>query len=300
VLGDAHAQLLALRRHHPEAGGLVIAMDQEHAQGIAELLRRRFAVTATVAVSDDPLASMKIGRFAASSDPWIVAVRMVSEGVDIPRLRVGVFATTTTTELFFRQAVGRLVRWTRGVKGQKSFLYIPDEPRLRARAFAIAEQRRHSLRHEDRVTREVEVDDDGAEQDLFSGLFEPISAVPLGDGSDPDWLLDDDSAFEPLVAFDDTPELTIPLPPLPGGRAMAAAPGGRTLREHKEFLREANATRTRSIARHTGQTHAAVNAELNRVSGVKKVSEATVEQLEKRLQKADAWLRQASARRVAG
>jgi ribosomal protein S4 len=72
------------------------------------------------------------------------------------------------------------------------------------------------------------------------------------------------------------------------------------LREHKEHLREANANKSRLIARHTGQTHAAVNAELNRVSGVKKVSEATVEQLERRLQKADAWLRQASARRVAG
>src|SRR5205085_620712 len=158
----------------------------------------------------------RISRFAAGSEPWIVAVRMVSEGVDIPRLRVGVFATTTTTELFFRQAVGRLVRWSRGVKGQKSFLYIPDEPRLRARAFAIAEQRRHSLRHEDRVVREVEADDGGEEQDLFSSMFEPISAVPLGDGSEPDWLLDDDSQFEPLVAFDDSPELTIPLPPLPG------------------------------------------------------------------------------------
>jgi hypothetical protein len=58
--------------------------------------------------------------------------------------------------------------------------------------------------------------------------------------------------------------------------------------------------RTRAIARHTGQTHAAVNAELNRVSGVKKVSEATVEQLERRMAKADAWLQQASSRRVAG
>jgi superfamily II DNA or RNA helicase len=299
VLRQAHTQLLAIRERQPDAGGLVIATDQDHAKGIARLFRDRFKVKAVVATSDDPEASNHISRFAATADPWIVAVRMVSEGVDIPRLRVGVFATTTTTELFFRQAVGRLVRWTRGVRGQKSFLYIPDEPRLRARAFAIAEQRRHSLRHEDRLTREVERDGD-EEQDLFSSMFEPISAVPLDDGSQPDWLLDDDSAFEPMVAFDDLPELTIPLPPLPGGRGSASALDGRTLREHKEHLRDANAMRTRAIARHTGQTHAAVNAELNRVSGVKKVSEATVEQLERRLAKADAWLQQASSRRVAG
>ena len=303
VLRQAHEQLLGIRERQPDAGGLVIATDQDHAKGIARLLRDRFKVRAVVATSDDPEASTHISRFAASADPWIVAVRMVSEGVDIPRLRVGVFATTTTTELFFRQAVGRLVRWTRGVKGQKSFLYIPDEPRLRARAFAIAEQRRHSLRHEDRVLGRVP---EGSEldelppDDLFS-QFEAISAVPLGDGSEPDWVLDDDGFFEPASAAD-AAELTIPLPPLPaGGRAEpSSAPDGRTLREHKEALREANAARSRLIARHTGQTHAAVNAELNRVSGVRKVSEATVQQLEKRLEKADAWLRQASARRVAG
>jgi superfamily II DNA or RNA helicase len=303
VLRQAHTQLLSIRERQPEAGGLVIATDQDHAKGIARLLRDRFKVKAVVATSDDPEASTHISRFAASADPWIVAVRMVSEGVDIPRLRVGVFATTTTTELFFRQAVGRLVRWSRGVKGQKSFLYIPDEPRLRARAFAIAEQRRHSLRHEDRALQVRAADDGSGDDDLFS-MFAPISATPVGDGTEPDWLLDDDAAFEPIDA--DVAELTIPLPPLPVGARGArggdvvVAPDGRTLREHKELLREANANKTRLIARHTGQTHAAVNAELNRVSGVKKVSEATVEQLERRLAKADAWLKQASSRRVAG
>ncbi len=305
VLRQAHEQLLAIRKVQPDAAGLVIATDQDHAKGIVRLFRDRFKVKAVVATSDDPDASLHISRFAASADPWIVAVRMVSEGVDIPRLRVGVFATTTTTELFFRQAVGRLVRWTKGTRGQKSFLFIPDEARLRARAFAIAEQRRHSLRHEDRVVREVDGSefDEVADGDLFS-MFEAISAVPLGDGSEPDWVLDDDALFEPLS---DDAELTIPLPPLPvGGRGVGAGPGastapeGRTLREHKEFLREANANKGRLIARHTGQTHAAVNAELNRVSGIVKVSQATVEQLERRLAKADAWLKQASARRVAG
>ena len=305
VLRQAHTQLLAIRERQPDAGGLVIATDQEHAKGIVRLFRDRFKVKAVVATSDDPDASTHISRFASSADPWIVAVRMVSEGVDIPRLRVGVFATTTTTELFFRQAVGRLVRWSRGVRGQKSFLYIPDEPRLRARAFAIAEQRRHSLRHEDRVmvARDADFDDAGGDDDLFS-MFAPISATPLGDGTEPDWVLDDDAYFEPPA---DDAALTIPLPPLPlggrGGRGAGiggGAPEGRTLREHKEHLREANANKSRLIARHTGQTHAAVNAELNRVSGVTKVSEATVEQLERRLAKADSWLKQASARRVAG
>jgi superfamily II DNA or RNA helicase len=71
---------------------------------------------------------------------------MVSEGVDIPRLRVGVYASTVVTELFFRQAVGRFVRWTRGLASQKAYVYLPDDPRLRQHAFQIAEARRHVLR----------------------------------------------------------------------------------------------------------------------------------------------------------
>ncbi|WP_420452720.1 DEAD/DEAH box helicase [Ilumatobacter sp.] len=129
-----------------DAGGLVIAIDQEHAQGIARLLRDRFGVPADVVVSDDPGASGRIAEFAAGDRPWLVSVRMVSEGVDIPRLRVGVFATTTSTELFFRQAVGRFVRWQSGRADQRAYVYLPDDPRLRAHAFSIAEARRHVLR----------------------------------------------------------------------------------------------------------------------------------------------------------
>ncbi len=295
VLRQAHDQLLAIRKHQPDAGGLVIATDQEHAKGIARVLADRLKVKAVVATSDDPGASARISRFASATDPWIVAVRMVAEGVDIPRLRVGVFATTTTTELFFRQAVGRLVRWTRGSSRQKSFLYIPDEPRLRARAFAIAEQRRHSLRHEDRDLTGREPQEKVDEEQI--SLFAPISAVPLSDGAEPDWVLDADGSPEPAADA----ALTIPLPPLPTSGFAGAGDSlvdGRTRREHKAHLRKANAEKGRLIAHHTGLTHAGVNLELNRASGIVKVSDATVEQLERRLEKAENWLRQASSRRV--
>jgi len=207
-------------------------------------------------------------------------------------------ATTTTTELFFRQAVGRLVRWTPGTTGQKSFLFIPDEPRLRARAFAIAEQRRHCLRREDpRLVTEggAELDELESEQ---ASLFAPISAVPLDAGEVPDWELDERGVPEP--AYDAA--LTIPLPPLPpaGRTAAGRLPEGRTLREHKSWLREANTNKVRAIARQTGLTHAAVNNELNRITGLRKISEATVDDLERRLARAEKWLEQESSRHVAG
>src|SRR5690606_17165940 len=161
------------------------------------LLRRRYGVTATLALSDDPTASARIEHFAEGTQPWIVAVRMVSEGVDIPRLRVGVFATNTTTELFFRQAVGRLVRWTRGMRHQKAFFFIPDDPRLRAYAANLALQRRHSLHNKRDGDGEVEADlaaeldelerPERAEEEQLS-LFAAISAVAVGDPHVPEWI----------------------------------------------------------------------------------------------------------------
>ncbi|MGH3613000.1 MAG: DEAD/DEAH box helicase, partial [Pseudonocardia sp.] len=94
----------------PDAGGLVIASDQRTARAYAEILRSVTGVAPVLVLSDEPRASARIARFGASEDRWMVAVRMVSEGVDVPRLAVGVYATSASTPLFFAQAVGRFVR----------------------------------------------------------------------------------------------------------------------------------------------------------------------------------------------
>ena len=301
VITLANDRLARIRKHAPNAGGLVIAVDQEHARGIASLLTRQLGTRPVVATSDDPDASRHIASFARTTQPWLVAVRMVSEGVDIPRLRVGVFATTTTTELFFRQAVGRLVRWTAGEPTQPAFLFIPDDPRLRVRAATIAEQRRHSLRPgnnsegDELVPRREPMY--GAVVEQLS-LFAPLSATPLGGGIDGEssiWDLD-----PPLREPDPDAGLIVELPPLPGAHhrdddvdeQLAAAPP--TRRDSKKRLRDANTTWTRLIAKRTGLAHAQVNAELNRLSGIARVTEATIEQLRDRLAAAERWLRSAS------
>jgi superfamily II DNA or RNA helicase len=286
VLMQANTRLREIRRATPNAGGLVIAIDQEHAKGIADLLVRRLGVKAIVATSDDPEASSRISAFSSGDVPWLVAVRMVSEGVDIPRLRVGVFATTTTTELFFRQAVGRLVRWVRGGGKQPAFLFIPDDPRLRARAFRIAEQRRHSLRKESErepvgAPPREEERDLGPEEQL--SLFAPLSATPLGDADEPPAFWE----HEPDPREPDDAGLVLDLPPLPGSLALA---NGVVLRDQKKRLRDANAEWARLISRRTNMTHAQVNAELNRLAGIRKITEATNEQLERRLRAAEKWL----------
>lgn len=294
VLAAAHAKLTSLRAHQDDAGGLVIASDQEHARGIAELLRRNHGTSAIVATSDDPLASARIARFAESGEPWLVAVRMVSEGVDLPRLRVGVFATMTTTELFFRQAVGRFVRWTPGLGRQPAYLYIPDDPRLRRAAAEVAHRRRHNLRRgrEEEAQDVLPVDPLTAEEreenptESQLSLFSVISAVAT-DAVLAEDELDDDEPHLP----DDDPSLVIDLPSPPplGGGAGGEDPTGAGRAEQKEELRRANQDVARAIARRTGRSHAEVNAELNRLAGLTTISTATLEQLERRLRHALAW-----------
>ena len=170
---------------------------------------------------------------------------MVSEGVDIPRLRVGVYATTTTTDLFFRQAVGRFVRWEAGVRDQRAWLYIPDDLRLRVRAAEIAEARRHSLRRTARDGDEDGLPRSGPDDVPMLGdqlsMFAALSAVAVaGDGASP-W-------HEPLPDWDgDDGGIEFELGPPPPIAAMDADGSlGMTRREAKDRLRRRTRRRPRT------------------------------------------------------
>jgi superfamily II DNA or RNA helicase len=305
VLAQANERLIAIRQAQPDAAGLIIATDQDHARGIARLLHQRHRASAVVATSDDPAASSRIARFAEGREPWIIAVRMVSEGVDIPRLRLGVFATTTTTELFFRQAVGRFVRHTGGRSAtERAWLFIPDDPRLRTWAANIAEARRHSLQ---RKTADEPVDRDEAAFDEVSpepadeqlSLFAVLSAEVVDHGTSSSSVFDE--GFDDLDdldhddgADDGTVPMDLPLPPPPGsGRYSMRLPedlGGRPLAEVKKELREANTDLVLHLTRFTGLSHREVNGRLNRLSGVQKVNEATIDDLRRRADQAEKWI----------
>jgi hypothetical protein len=146
VLADADARLTEVRAAgHPDAGGLVVASDQDHARAIARRLSLVSGEPPEIVMSDEPGASARIASFASSDERWLVSVLMVSEGVDIPRLRVGVYATAARTELFFRQVVGRFIRTTRSPKRQMSYLLLPADGRLKRLAFEIERERRHAI-----------------------------------------------------------------------------------------------------------------------------------------------------------
>jgi superfamily II DNA or RNA helicase len=143
VLAAADTRLSEVRRHVPDAGGLVICSNQTAARAYAKILRSITGEAPTVVLSDDAGASAGIERFAADTSRWMVAVRMVSEGVDVPRLCVGVYATSTSTPLFFAQAVGRFVRARK--RGETASVFLPSVPVILTHAATMEEERDHAL-----------------------------------------------------------------------------------------------------------------------------------------------------------
>lgn len=314
VLRQADERLQAMRIKHPAAGGLVVAGDQDHARGIGDLLRRA-GREVVVATSDDPGASHRIADFAKGDQPWIVAVRMVSEGVDIPRLRLAVLATTITTELFFRQVVGRVVRWTRGEGVQKAYVFVPDDPRLRRYSSTLSESRRHYLksrtgsRHDEFAaggdTGFDSTPGTGREEQLT--MFEVIGSVATGSEetapADALGVFSDSHDQVPnLAAVNEGAGVDLMLaPPTLAARRGTGSAGSATMGDSSEpgesrsatkaRLRGANSAIVKALVESTDQGHSAVNRELNRLSGINKVSTATVAELEVRLVAGRTWLR---------
>jgi superfamily II DNA or RNA helicase len=190
VLTAADTRLSEVRRHVPDAGGLVIAGDQTAARAYAGVLREVTGTRPTVVLSDEERSSQRIEEFSGSDDRWMVAVRMVSEGVDIPRLAVGVYATTSATPLFFAQAVGRFVRARR--RGETASVFVPSVPGLLALAATLELERDHAL------GKPVREEDDifAAEADLL-----PAAETEQTEGEQqlPWQALDSDASFDRVV-----------------------------------------------------------------------------------------------------
>jgi superfamily II DNA or RNA helicase len=276
ILKEAHAKLLAIRADgHADAGGLVIAADRPHALAIAKLMRETTGRAPVVVLHTEARAALKLGAFTASTDPWIVAVNMVSEGVDIPRLRVGVYATAAKTPLIFRQIVGRFVRTIPGRPVEASWLYLPADPVLRAHASAVEGELRQSLRR-------IEADD---------GLFdEPRERRRTERSAAPDFV---------ALSADVAPQLTLfgaPPQPSPAARAArahasaAAAAHAPPIDEPESpppafELRAGLCSRRHRLVsdlrRRDGRSHAEINTWLNRTVGISRVEDATIDQLER-------------------
>lgn len=278
VLRDGDGRLSEVRADgHPDAGGLVIASDQDHARAIAARLGSISGEQPELVMSDEPGASRRIAEFASSDRRWLVSVLMVSEGVDIPRLRVGVYATAARTELFFRQVVGRFIRTTPRPRRQMSYLLMPADPRLKALAREIELERRHALDLSPDAEEE-EMDDSDPERGEPGGGFAALSSG--------------DAELDELIMSETTLQLFPTDDPGSGAKKATAPARPEATSEDLEPEREsAYATRERlrgersrlvaQVARRTGKSHREIQARINRATRVRSVAGATIEQLER-------------------
>jgi superfamily II DNA or RNA helicase len=127
----------------PDAAGLVLASDQDDARAYAAIVKRVTGHKPVLILSDDPKASGKITKFAEGTDRFAVCVRMISEGVDVPRAACLAWMTSYRTPLFFAQAVGRVVRSRR--PGESATVFLPAVRPLLALAAEMESERNHVL-----------------------------------------------------------------------------------------------------------------------------------------------------------
>ncbi|WP_250027128.1 DEAD/DEAH box helicase [Paractinoplanes maris] len=311
VLRAADARLTKLREHGiTDAGGLIIASDQQTARAYAKLIGEISGQPATVVLSDDEGASKRIATFAASQERWMVAVRMVSEGVDIPRLAVGVYATSASTPLYFAQAIGRFVRARR--KGETATVFLPSVPHLLGLASEMEAQRDHVLG--------LPKQKDGLDDDLLERAqreesaegelekqFEALSAT-----AELDQVIYDGTSFG-MGALTGTPEEEeyLGLPGLltadqvsvllnkrqadqlaakkrqkaaePAAPAQREAPPPMSAGERRNSLRRQLNTLVAAHHHRTNLPHGKIHAELRRLCGGPPSAQATIEQLEERI-----------------
>jgi superfamily II DNA or RNA helicase len=278
VLRDGDARLSEVRADgHPEAGGLVIASDQDHARAIAARLESISGERPELVMSDEPGASRRIADFASSDRRWLVSVLMVSEGVDIPRLRVGVYATAARTELFFRQVVGRFIRTTPQPRRQMSYLLMPADPRLKALAREIELERRHALDLSPLGEEEVEEMDDGPEQRRPGEAFAVLSS---GD-AELDEAIMSETTLQLFPTDDPEPRAKKAAAPARPEAAPDTEPERESAYATRERLRAERRRLVADVARRTNKSHREVQARINRATRTPSVTSATIDQLER-------------------
>jgi superfamily II DNA or RNA helicase len=316
VLQAADTRLQQLRSSGiPDAGGLVIATDQESARAYAKSLHRITGELPVVVLSDDPKATKRIGEFSESDDRWLVAVRMVSEGVDVPRLAVGVYATSASTPLFFAQAIGRFVRARRN--GETASVFLPSVPVLLELASELEAERDHVLGKPHR-------ENDGWDDELLANANrtedepgeEEKAFTSLGASAELDQVIYDGNSFGTAVfSGSDEEQDYLGLPGLlepDQVRALLrkrqedqladvkrrkpakdepepAVRRPQSVSERIASLRKELNTLVGMYHHRTNKPHGAIHKELRRICGGPPTAMATVEQLEERIVTLRSW-----------
>ncbi|WP_434590242.1 DEAD/DEAH box helicase [Streptomyces sp. A5-4] len=322
VLAAADKRLTEVRKGIPDAGGLVIATDQDTAREYAKILKKITGDRPTVVLSDEKAASKKIDQFTDDGSRWMVAVRMVSEGVDVPRLAVGVYATTISTPLFFAQAVGRFVRSRR--RGETASVFVPTIPMLLEFANEMEVERDHVLdkpkkadenenpfSEEDKLLADAEkAEDEETEEQLpfealesdavfdrvlYDGAEFGMQAHP-GSEEEQDYLgipgLLEPDQVQLLLQKRQTRQIAHSRQkPAEQADLLEKPAEARPVVTHKQLLglRKSLNTMVGAYSHQSGKPHGVLHTELRRVCGGPPSAEATAGQLQDRIKKVQEW-----------
>ncbi|MGL4173581.1 MAG: DEAD/DEAH box helicase [Actinomycetota bacterium] len=317
VLRAADTRLTQVRRVVADAGGLVIATDQAQARAYAGVLRGLTGQPATVVLSDDAGASARIEEFATGQGRWMVAVRMVSEGVDVPRLAVGVYATSTATPLFFAQAVGRFVRARR--RGETASVFLPSVPLLLQHAGELERERDHALDRplttaDEWYPEEAEVlaaQRNASTPDVDQGSYEALEAEAEFDrvlfdggefGTGADVGSEEEHDFLGLPGLLDADQVAVLLRQRQAqqqnrrGRRSASvtelpADSAASVADHREVaaLRKELHQLVGAWSRRTGKPHGVVHADVRQACGGPAVPQANQQQIRDRIEMLRRW-----------
>lgn len=313
VLAAADRRLTAHRAGGmPDAGGLVIASDQTTARAYAAILTEVTGRAPAVVLSDEAGSSERIARFSASEERWMVAVRMVSEGVDVPRLAVGVYATSASTPLYFAQAIGRFVRSRR--PGETASVFVPSVPVLLGLASELEAQRDHVLGKPHRAEEQWNDEELAAanRQQDEPGEDEP-SFTALGANAELDQLIYEGTSFSAdeedylglpgLLEPDQVRTLLhqrqkewitrsgrrAPAVAAPAAPAPPAVRPQLSVREQIAALRKELNTLVALHHHRTNKPHGKIHSELRALCGGPPTAMASIEQLEERIATMRSW-----------
>lgn len=126
--------------------GLIVCKTIEDAQQLYERIYDEYGPDfAELVTSNDNDSSRKIENFKTNFKTWLISINMVSEGVDIPRIRVIVYATNVTTMVRFMQVMGRGVRNPIHKQNDQDtcYMYIPEYKPIVDNALLIEEEIAH-------------------------------------------------------------------------------------------------------------------------------------------------------------
>jgi hypothetical protein len=241
----------------------------------------------------------------------MVAVRMVSEGVDVPRLAVGVYATSVSTPLYFAQAIGRFVRARR--RGETASVFLPSVPVLLGFAAELEAERDHVVRAADRdpadelaeALRSRDVPDFEVAERSFEALaasatFDRVlydggefgTAAAAGSLEEEDYLglpgLLDPDQVSLLLRKRQADQVAAPSAPAPKAGARPAAAAA-VSREGLAALRKELNGLVGAWSHRTGQPHGVIHAELRTACGGPAIPQASADQIRARIAMIRQW-----------